>query len=83
MKPIVYILRCADGSLYTGWTTDLARRLREHGAGRASKYTRSRLPIELAGSFVVRTQTEARRLEAKLKALPRSAKLEYLARSIE
>jgi putative endonuclease len=76
---IVYILRCADGSLYTGWTTNLERRLRQHRASRASKYTRSRLPVELAASFRVADQTEARRLEAKIKALPRARKLELLA----
>ena len=44
----VYLLRCADGSLYTGWTIDLDARLRRHGAGTASAYTRSRRPVELA-----------------------------------
>jgi predicted GIY-YIG superfamily endonuclease len=44
----VYLLRCADGSYYTGWTVDVARRLAQHQAGRASRYTRSRLPVELA-----------------------------------
>jgi putative endonuclease len=78
MQPVVYILRCADGSLYTGWTIDLERRLREHRAARASKYTRSRLPVELAGSFKVRSRTDARRLEAKIKALPRARKLRLL-----
>jgi len=78
MQSFVYILRCADGTLYTGWTTDLARRLLEHGAARASKYTRSRLPVELAGWVEVRDRTEARRLEAKLKALPRAQKLQFL-----
>ena len=43
----VYLLRCRDGSLYTGWTSDLARRLEHHRAGKASRYTASRLPIEL------------------------------------
>jgi putative endonuclease len=75
---VVYVLRCADGSLYTGWTTDLERRLQQHRAARASKYTRSRLPVELAGFFKVRTRTEARRLEARFKALPRARKLKML-----
>ena len=44
----VYLLRCADGSLYTGWTNDLDKRLAAHAAGTASRYTRSRLPVELA-----------------------------------
>lgn len=77
-EPVVYILRCADGSLYVGWTSDLDKRLRAHRAARASKYTRSRLPVELARVFTVRDRTEARRLEAKLKALRRSEKLQLL-----
>jgi putative endonuclease len=78
MLPVVYVLRCADGSLYTGWTIDLKKRLREHRAARASKYTRSRLPVELAASVTVRNSTEARKLEAKVKALPRALKLKFL-----
>ena len=50
MAASVYLLRCADGTLYCGWTTDLERRLAAHNAGRASRYTRSRLPVELAWS---------------------------------
>jgi len=79
MQPVVYVLRCSDGTLYTGWTIDLERRLREHRAARASKYTRSRLPVELAGLFKVRTRTEARRLEAHFKSLRRAEKLKILA----
>ena len=47
MEYLVYILRCGDGSLYTGCTNDLPRRLRAHQSGRGAKYTRSRLPVEL------------------------------------
>ena len=78
MPVFVYVLRCADGSLYTGWTTDIGKRLRAHRASRASKYTRSRLPVEVAGIFSVGTRTEARRLEAKLKLMPRAQKLEAI-----
>lgn len=78
MGAFVYILRCADGSLYVGWTIDLERRIRQHQNSRASKYTRSRLPVELAAWFAVPDRTEARRLEARLKALPRARKLELL-----
>ena len=74
----VYILRCGDGSLYTGWTSDVARRLAEHAAGKASRYTRSRLPVELAASFPAADATEARRREAQIKRLPRSEKLALL-----
>ncbi len=65
-------------TLYTGWTIDLERRLREHRAARGSKYTRSRLPVELAGCVTVRSRTEARQLEAKVKGLPRELKLKFL-----
>jgi len=51
--PFVYLLRCRDGSLYAGAAVDLERRLAEHRAGRASRYTRSRLPAELVWSFEV------------------------------
>ena len=71
----VYLLRCADGSLYTGWTVDLDRRLGAHERGTASRYTRSRLPVELAASFPMQNRTAARREEARIKRLPRAAKL--------
>ena len=72
------MLRCADGTLYTGWTTDLERRLRAHRAAKAAKYTRGRLPVEVAGYFVTPDRGEARRLEAYLKSLPRARKLGLL-----
>jgi len=75
----VYILRCADGSLYTGWTVDIERRLRSHSAGRGSRYTRSRLPVELVAKLPAASATEARRLEARIKRMPRARKLELLA----
>jgi len=71
----VYILRCADGSLYTGAAKDLPRRLRQHLAGRASRYTRSRLPVELAWSRRVRTWPRALREERRIKSLTRAEKL--------
>jgi putative endonuclease len=71
----VYLLRCRDGSLYTGWTSDLARRLTAHERGTASRYTRSRRPVELAVALPMRDRTAARREEARIKALPRAAKL--------
>jgi putative endonuclease len=74
----VYILRCRDGSLYTGWTRDVPRRLAQHAAGKASRYTRSRLPVELAASFPAPDATAARRREAQIKRLSRAAKLELL-----
>lgn len=74
----VYVLRCRDGSLYTGWTVDLERRLAAHQAGTASRYTRSRLPVALLASFPMSDRSAARREEARIKALPRSAKLALL-----
>ena len=76
----VYILRCADGSLYTGWTVDLERRLASHMAGLGSRYTRSRLPVELVASFAMADATGARREEVRIKRLPRAAKLALVSR---
>jgi putative endonuclease len=75
----VYILRCADGSLYTGWTVDVDRRLAAHASGRGSRYTRSRLPVELLVSIAMPDTSSARREEARIKQLPRSAKLALLS----
>ena len=69
----VYLLRCADGSLYTGWTVDVDRRLEAHRNG-ASRYTRTRLPIELAASFPMPSATAARQEEARIKRLSRPQK---------
>ncbi|MGD1051954.1 MAG: GIY-YIG nuclease family protein [Solirubrobacteraceae bacterium] len=71
----VYILRCADGSLYTGWTVDVERRLAAHRAGSGARYTRSRLPVELLASFAMDDAGAARREEARIKRLPRAQKL--------
>ena len=75
---LVYLLRCADGSLYCGWTNDLDRRLAAHEAGTASRYTRSRLPVEVAWSRDMGSRSEAMREEARIKRLPRAAKDELV-----
>ncbi|HEV7804855.1 MAG TPA: GIY-YIG nuclease family protein [Solirubrobacteraceae bacterium] len=76
----VYLLWCrADDSLYTGWTTDLQRRLSAHRAGTASRYTRSRLPIELALALPMADASAARREEARIKTLTRTQKLALIA----
>ena len=75
----VYVLRCRDGSLYTGWSADLERRLRSHHAGTASRYTASRLPVELALALPMPDRSAARREEARIKALGRAQKLALLA----
>jgi putative endonuclease len=74
----VYLLRCRDGSLYTGWTVDLPRRLARHHAGTASRYTASRRPVALAVALPMPDRTTARREEARIKRLPRAAKLTLL-----
>lgn len=84
MRPwFVYILRCADGTLYTGITTDLARRLAEHnaGMGQGARYTRSRLPVALAYSEAAQDRSAAAKREAALKRLSRKAKLALCARA--
>jgi len=72
--PSVYILRCGDGSLYTGIAKDLAKRLAQHLAGRASRYTRARLPVVLVWSQEVESWSAALREEMRIKALPRNRK---------
>ena len=73
-KPYVYILRCHDGTFYTGAAKDLPRRLTQHDTGRASRYTRARLPVTLVWSRRVRTWSDALRLEHRIKALRRLQK---------
>jgi putative endonuclease len=79
----VYMLRCRDGSLYTGWTSDLDRRLARHRAGKASRYTASRLPVELAFALAMTDRTAARREEARIKLLPRARKLALVATHVK
>ena len=74
----VYLLRCRDGSLYTGWTSDLDRRIARHEAGTASRYTASRRPVSLALALPMDSRTAARREEARIKRLPRRDKLALL-----
>jgi putative endonuclease len=74
----VYLLRCADDSLYCGWTTDISRRLAEHRSGTASRYTRSRRPVVLAAAIPVADRSAALREEARIKRLSRAAKLELI-----
>ena len=70
----VYILRCADGSLYTGIAKDVNRRLDQHNAGTASRYTRSRLPVTLEYQEEPTTSSKALKRELAIKALSRKAK---------
>jgi predicted GIY-YIG superfamily endonuclease len=75
----VYMLRCVDGSLYTGWSTDVTRRVAQHRAGKASRYTASRLPVELAFAAPMADRTAARREEVRIKTLDRAGKLALIA----
>jgi putative endonuclease len=75
----VYMLRCGDGSLYTGWSVDVQRRLARHRAGKASRYTASRLPVQLALELPMADRTAAMREEARIKRLDRAGKLALIA----
>ena len=77
--PVVYVLACRDGSLYAGWTTDLAARLAAHRSGDGSRYVRSRLPIRLRAFWSVPDRATALREERQFKLLSRAAKLRALA----
>ncbi|EGB13934.1 Excinuclease ABC C subunit domain protein [Pseudodesulfovibrio mercurii] len=74
----VYLLRCADNSLYCGITNDLDRRIAAHNAGTASKYTRARLPVCLAASAEVDGKSAALKLEMRIKKLPAGQKIGLL-----
>ena len=70
-----YILRCRDGSLYTGWTNDLERRVLAHNTGRGAKYTRSRRPVELVYFERFPDRMQAMRREREIKQMTRKEKL--------
>ena len=77
----VYLLKCADGTLYCGWTTDLPRRLLAHNAGKGAKYTRSRLPVELVYYEEYEDRTEALRREYRIKRMKREEKCRLLEKN--
>ncbi len=76
----VYILRCSDDSLYTGWSVDVLQRLTRHQAGTASRYTASRRPVELVFARAMADRGAAMREEARIKRLERPEKLALIAR---
>ena len=76
----VYVLECADGTLYTGYTTDVERRVAEHDAGEGAKYTRGRTPVEVVLTEGFDTRAAALRREHEVKALSRRAKERLIRR---
>ena len=79
----VYILRCGDGSLYTGWTNDLEKRVKAHSSGRGAKYTRTHLPVELVYSEQLDTKEAAMSREWHIKRLSHAEKLRLIKTSDE
>lgn len=77
--PFAYMVECGDGSLYSGWTTDLETRIWNHNAGKGAAYTRSRLPVRLVYSEELSTKSAAMKREAEFKRLTRKEKLEMIA----
>ena len=76
-----YILQCADGSLYTGWTNDLKHRISAHNSGTASKYTKTRRPVKMVYHETFDTKQEAMRREYAIKQLTRKEKLDLIRMS--
>jgi putative endonuclease len=74
MSHYVYVLRCADDTLYTGYTTDVQRRVAEHDAGEGAKYTRGRTPVELAHVESFESKSDAMSREHEIKQLDRARK---------
>lgn len=79
MPWFVYIIQCSGESLYTGITTDISRRLKEHNNKKGAFYTQNKTPVELVYQEAVPNQSEARRREAAIKRLTRKEKLELIA----
>ncbi|HEY0011019.1 MAG TPA: GIY-YIG nuclease family protein [Candidatus Paceibacterota bacterium] len=77
----VYLLECADGTLYTGITTDVERRFREHVSGRGSNYTAAKKAVRMAHTETCEDRSSALRREAEIKAWPRTKKLELIKKS--
>lgn len=71
----VYIVRCSDGSFYTGWSTNIEKRVMQHNAGKGAKYTRSRLPVVCVYSEESSSKEEAMQREYEIKQLSRKQKL--------
>ncbi|MGM0603789.1 MAG: GIY-YIG nuclease family protein [Bacillota bacterium] len=77
-KHFVYIIECRDGTFYTGYTTDVERRLEEHNSGEGAKYTRGRYPVELRYTEAFASRSSAQKKEYEIKQLPRNEKQELI-----
>lgn len=78
MSCVCYILQCSDGTLYTGWTIDIERRVKQHNDGKGAKYTKTRRPVKLVYVESQPDKKTALKRERAIKALPRKKKLELL-----
>lgn len=78
MTNYTYIVKCADGSFYTGWTNNLDKRIRDHNAGKGAKYTKSRRPVVLVYQELFETKEEAMKREYAIKQLSRQQKEELI-----
>ncbi|MDF2635521.1 MAG: Excinuclease subunit domain protein [Pelosinus sp.] len=76
--PYTYIVQCADGTLYTGWTVNLEKRLAAHNEGIGAKYTSNRVPVVLVYWELQENQSTAQKREASIKRLPRRKKIELI-----
>jgi putative endonuclease len=81
--PFCYILQCSDGSFYTGWTTDVERRVKMHNAGRGAKYTRMRGPVKLVYAERLPNRSAAQKRERAIKRLPRVKKIALIQEMID
>lgn len=75
----VYILKCKDGTLYTGYTNNLEKRIKTHNSGKGAKYTRCRLPVELVYSEAYETKSEAMKREYYIKQMSRENKMKLIS----
>lgn len=74
----IYILQCSDGTLYTGITNNLERRIKQHNDGKGAKYTRGRGPVILLKKFEVETKSQALKMELQIKSLSKDEKLKFI-----
>jgi len=79
-KWVTYMVTCSDGTIYTGATNNLEKRLKAHNSGKGAKYTKTRLPVKLASVFLQLNKSDAMKLEYKIKQLSRNDKLDIIAK---